>query len=130
MKQCLRSGPPLPLISEPESSPSDSGARCARASAGDSRISTINVWAEDFHFRFGLGEFAEAELAVEAVGVASRQTETTQPLQSWMAHHAFHQPFSQTFAAMMFEDVDIAEIGKGGGVGDDSREADLIFGAE
>ena len=87
----------------------------------------IDVWPENFHHRFGPAEFAKTKLAVEAVSVAGSQTETTQSLQSRMAHHAFHKPLSQTFAAIIFEDVDIAEISVGGGVCDDARETDLSF---
>lgn len=61
------------------------------------------------------------------MGVASRQTETAQTLQSRVAHHTFHQPLSQAFAAMLFKEVNIAEISEGGGVRDDSRETDLSF---
>lgn len=88
---------------------------------------TVNVRAEDFHCSVGIAEFAKAKLAVKAVGVASRQTETAQTVQSRVAHQTFHQPLSQAFAAMLFEEVNIAEISKGGGVRDDSRETDLSF---
>jgi hypothetical protein len=47
-----------------------------------------------------------------------------------VTHQAFHQPLSQAFAAMVFEDVNIAEISEGGGVRDDSRETDLSFPAK
>src|ERR1700689_711348 len=53
----------------------------------------IYVGAQDFHHGFGLAEFAKIELAVEAVGITRREGEAAQSLQSWVSHHAFHQPF-------------------------------------
>jgi hypothetical protein len=90
----------------------------------------INVWLENLHVRFGFAEFAKTELTVKAVSVASCQTESPQPVQDWMAHHEFHQPLCQTFSAMVFQNVDVAEISIGGGIGDDASETNLILAVE
>jgi len=88
---------------------------------------SINVRAENFHHHVGVAEFAKTELAIKAVSVASRQTESAQSLQRRVAHHTFHQPLSQSFAAVFFKDINVAEIREGSGVRDDSRETDLRF---
>ena len=62
--------------------------------------------------------------------IAGRKAETPQSLQVRMAHHTFHQPDPEPFAAEFFENIHIAQIGIGRTVGDNPRKSDLLLTVE
>ncbi len=78
-----------------------------------------------FHVALGVGEWGETELGVEAVGVFGDELETAEVLQTWVRDQELHRGFREAAAAIRFEDIDVAQIGKGRVVGDDADESDL-----
>jgi len=64
------------------------------------------------------------------VGVSGRKDEPPQSLKMRMRYDRFHQPRGHAATAVVFQNVDVAEIGEGCAIGYDSREADLPFVVE
>lgn len=75
----------------------------------------------------GLGEGREAELLIEAVSVAGHEMEAAKILQARMRVDEAQGGFGESAFAVSFEDVNVAEIGEGGVVGDNAHEADLFI---
>src|SRR5262245_32845260 len=73
---------------------------------------------------------AEAELAVQPVGVPGEQRPKAKTLQFGMTGYRGHQRLRDAPAAMALEDEDVGDVGVGGPVGDDAREADLARSLE
>jgi len=85
----------------------------------------IDVRIAFFHVRLGLADDGEAKLRVEPMGVAGHEMLATEMLQTWMRREVSERGFREAAAAMRLEHVNVAEVGEGGGVGDDADEADL-----
>ena len=64
---------------------------------------------------------------VEWRGVACDESEATQVLELRMHEDALDEPVAESAAAAFLDDEDVGEIGVGGEVGDDAREADLAI---
>ena len=79
----------------------------------------VEAGEEDFHVALRGGDGGEAELLVEAVGIAGDEGEAAEALEIRVGGDGFHEPFGTAVAARGFEDVDIAEIGEGGEVAED-----------
>lgn len=74
------------------------------------------------------GDGGEAELGVEGVGVASDEGEAAEARQVRVGGDGFHEALGKAVATVGFEDVDVAEIGEGGFVGDYAGEGYLFAG--
>src|SRR5262245_13156062 len=94
--------------------------------SGTSDGTVVRVGSPNCHKTFGIIERGEAELRVKSVGIQRGEHEPPQALQSRMRLDRGHQPFAQTPAAVCFEDKNIRQPGKRGGVGDDAGEAGLL----
>jgi hypothetical protein len=67
---------------------------------------------------------------VEWRGIACDESEATQVLELRMHEDALDEPVAESAAATVLDDEDVGEIGVGGEVGDDAREADLAITLE
>ena len=89
----------------------------------------VNAGVVALHPDFGFLEGSEAELRVEAVGVARGQGPAAQALQRGMRDDAFHKPFGEAAAAELLDYENIGDIGESRGVRDRAGEADLARAA-
>jgi hypothetical protein len=72
-----------------------------------------------------LGEGSEAELGVEAVGILCYKVKPAEVLQPGMRRKMLQRDFGESVTAMCFQDVDVAEVSKRGGVGNHADKANL-----
>src|SRR5574342_540931 len=70
----------------------------------------VNVRVEYFHMPLRLREFREPKLPVHAVRILRRQGPAPQTLKIGVRHHAGHEPFPQSPAAIGIKDVYIGNI--------------------
>ena len=62
---------------------------------------------------------------IKLLGIASDEAEPAHIFQIGMLQHTFNQPPPEANTAILLENKDVGEIGKGRVIGDGAREADL-----
>ncbi|GAA3369359.1 hypothetical protein GCM10020367_11760 [Streptomyces sannanensis] len=113
--------PQLPLGLPPEVPPLPFGTRAPLRLTRGSGI-------EKHHPLLGVRQRLEAELGVDAVRVVRRKQEAAQPAGREMVADRRYEGGTEPFAPGVPVDVDIAEVGEVGVVGDDTGVGDLFAG--
>src|ERR1043166_767983 len=74
-------------------------------------------------------EAVKLELPVKSVCIRGSEQPAAKSLQIGLRNERFHQPLAQTFAAVFFDDKDVADIGERRLVCNDTGESDLLTAA-
>lgn len=74
------------------------------------------------------GDGLETQGAIDLVGVAGGETPAAEGLEVWVGDERLHHARGDAFAAVGFEDEDVAEPGEGGAVGHGAGDADELTG--
>src|SRR5439155_25259498 len=89
------------------------------------------IWADlDRHRPVGMARLAEAELAVELMGVPREEDPAPEALEVGMRLDGGHELLAHAAATMGIEHEDIADIGEGGVVRDHADKAHLLVSVE
>jgi hypothetical protein len=86
----------------------------------------VDIWIDQFHHACGVRKVLETELTVKTVCVFCGQQEASQSLQFFVGLDDLKQPLGKPFATMGLQDINVGQVGKGGLVGDDATETDLM----
>ena len=86
----------------------------------------VEIGLEYFHQARRIGELAELELFVKAMGVFRCQHKAPKSLQILVLHDDLHQPFRQALTPMCVKNEYVGEIGEGSLVRNYPGEADLF----
>lgn len=81
-----------------------------------------------FHVALGIRDRGKAKLPVETMGVLGHELKAAEILQTWMGVDKPQNGFGEPSSAVVFEDVNVAEVGERGVVADDPGEPDLVAG--
>jgi hypothetical protein len=72
----------------------------------------------------------ESKAGIERVSILGHQDESSQALKIGMRRHFLDEPFPESAAPTLFQDVHVAKVGERGPIGHDSRKPNLSLTIE
>src|SRR5579863_3263832 len=91
-------------------------------------LRAIDVGVVNRQEMFGVGQWLESELGVEAVGVAGGEEKAAEALEFGLVENGAEEEFGDAALAVFGHDKNVREISEGGKIGDDAGEGDLAVG--
>jgi hypothetical protein len=87
--------------------------------------SGVDIGIMNHHEALWMRKGSKAKFCIQSVSVSRYKEHCPQSLQLRMCQDGTHEQFGYTSAAMLWHDENVAKIGKGRKIGNNSGEADL-----